>query len=122
MSGKKSTVEESLKTIFPKIAVYKDAGRNKFFSALGIPSYLRDWIIMRFADEYGKIDIDDARVILHYVNQLDKKYQNENSPLVGGAGIYSHHDFKGRVQSPYIHIDVRGFTNPDGSLIRWSVP
>jgi len=59
VSGKKSTVEESLKTIFPKIAVYKDAGRNKFFSALGIPSYLRDWIIMRFADEYGKIDIDE---------------------------------------------------------------
>lgn len=70
----------------------------------------------------GKIDINDARVIMKYVDQLDRKYKAENSPLVGGAGDYSHHDFKGRVQSPYVHIDVRGFVSPDGSLIRWSVP
>lgn len=78
--------------------------------------------VMDDLNEDGKINIDDARVILQYVNQLDKKYREENSPLVGGAGIYGHHDFKGRVQSPYIHIDVRGFTKPDGSLIRWSIP
>ncbi|MCX7765140.1 MAG: hypothetical protein N2246_00315 [Candidatus Sumerlaeia bacterium] len=70
----------------------------------------------------GKIDINDAKLILRFVDQLDRKYKAENSPLIGGAGDYSHHDFKGRVQSPYVHIDVRGFVRPDGSLIRWSIP
>jgi len=68
----------------------------------------------------GKIDMKDPAVIMHYVNILDKKYREEgNLDLVGGAGLYSHHDFWQRKESPYIHIDVRGFLDPDGKLIRW---
>ncbi len=67
----------------------------------------------------GRVDIHDAAVIMHYVNILDRRYREKGSRLVGGAGLYERHDFRGRVQSPYIHIDVRGFTNERGQLIRW---
>ena len=60
-----ATVEKS-KRIFSNIVVYKSAKRNKFFSALGIPSYLRDWIIMRFADDKGNVDIEK---IQKYIKQ-----------------------------------------------------
>ncbi len=67
----------------------------------------------------GRVDIHDAAVIMHYVNILDRQYREKGSWLVGGAGLYERHDFRGRVQSPYIHIDMRGFTNERGELIRW---
>lgn len=68
----------------------------------------------------GVINIQDARVMLRYINELDKKYCADNDmSLVGGAGVYDHNDFKGRVQSPYLHIDTRGFVRDDGTLIRW---
>ena len=70
----------------------------------------------------GKADIQDARVILRYVDELDHRYLLDGSPLVGGAGVYPHHDFWERgdvAQSPYIHVDVRGFANEQGKPIRW---
>jgi len=60
----------------------------------------------------GKITHADAVVLLKYVNILDKKLLEEKSDLLGGAGSYIHHDFWERgeyVQSPYVHIDVRGY-------------
>ncbi len=60
----------------------------------------------------GKITHADAVVLLRYVNILDNKLQEEKSDLLGGAGSYIHHDFWERgeyVQSPYVHIDVRGY-------------
>ncbi|HPA44390.1 MAG TPA: hypothetical protein PK395_01395, partial [bacterium] len=70
----------------------------------------------------GKADIQDARFILRYVDELDRRYLLDSSPLVGGAGLYPHHDFWERgdvAQSPYIHVDVRGFVDEHGKLIRW---
>lgn len=79
-------------------------------------------LVMDDLNRDGKIDIEDARVILRYVDELDRTYIRDGSPLVGGAGVYHHHDFweRGEVaQSPYIHIDVRGFTDESGLPIRW---
>lgn len=71
----------------------------------------------------GTVDIHDAAVILYYVNLLDRNYRDAKDPRVGGAGIYYHHDFWERpVQSPYCHLDVRGFLRPDNTLIRWASP
>lgn len=68
----------------------------------------------------GVIDMRDAAAIMHYVNILDRKYREEGQwNKVGGAGLYDHHDFEGRVQTPYIHVDTRGFLRPDKTLVRW---
>jgi ATP-dependent Lon protease len=50
------SVHDKDKTYFQDMAVYKDPAHHRLFSSLSIPSYLRDWVVMRFADENGKID------------------------------------------------------------------
>lgn len=68
----------------------------------------------------GISDMRDAAEIMHYVNILDRQYRADGRwEKVGGAGLYSSHDFIGRVQSPYIHIDTRGFQRENETLIRW---
>lgn len=78
-------------------------------------------LMMDDLNEDGVIDIHDAAVVMHYVNQLDREYRQAGRfEMVGGAGIYTDHDFYERpVQSPYIHVDTRGFLDTNGQLVRW---
>ncbi len=79
-------------------------------------------LVMDDLNRDGTIDIRDAEVVLRYVNEMDHEYIRQGTPLVGGAGVYPHHDFweRGEVaQSPYIHVDVRGFADEQGMPIRW---
>lgn len=71
----------------------------------------------------GKTTVADANVLLKLADQLDTRLMTTKPHLVGGAGPYYHHDYWERgefAQSPYLHIDTRGFTAPGGRLIRWS--
>jgi len=51
-------VQSKVRSVFPDAVIYKNPEYHNFFSSKSIPSFLRDWIIMRFADEEGNIDID----------------------------------------------------------------
>lgn len=62
----KDGVIAKLKSIFSDILVYKSARKNKSLYGLGIPSYLRDWLVMRFADDQGQLNVDE---VFTYVNQ-----------------------------------------------------
>jgi len=53
-------------SVFPDMVVYKSAEKNKFFSSLSIPSYLRDWLLRRYADKQGNVDVD---IVHEYINQ-----------------------------------------------------
>lgn len=71
-------------------------------------------------DGDGKVTVRDTGPVMHCVNVLDRRYRSQHVPLYGGAGIYDHHDFWERpVQSPYVHVDTRGFLDEEGALIRW---
>ncbi len=75
---------EKLKELFAGMIVKKDC-KNDQFSILGIPSFIRDWFIRKYADNNGEIDTDfvasKIKEILprkENVNQiLDKLYQGE---------------------------------------------
>jgi len=54
-------LQDKIRTFFQEMVVYKDPIQNKFFSSLSIPSYLRDWIVMRFSDDDGKLNLDEVR-------------------------------------------------------------
>ncbi|MBU1615913.1 BREX system Lon protease-like protein BrxL, partial [bacterium] len=47
---------DKLKKYFPDMLVYKSPEQGKFFSTLSLPSFMRDWLLMKFADENGQID------------------------------------------------------------------
>ncbi|MGI9862649.1 BREX system Lon protease-like protein BrxL [Moorella naiadis] len=55
-----NAVQDKTRTCFQDMIVYKDPTQNKFFASLSIPPYLRDWMIMRFADESGRINLDEV--------------------------------------------------------------
>lgn len=49
---------EKLRDYFEEMVVYKDLKNNNFFSSLGLPAFLRDYLLKTFSDEYGTVDID----------------------------------------------------------------
>lgn len=55
------SVQDKIRTYFQDMAVYKDPAQHRFFSSLSIPSYLRDWVVMRFADEGGRVNLDEVQ-------------------------------------------------------------
>ncbi|MBR6887679.1 MAG: hypothetical protein IKN16_04465 [Selenomonadaceae bacterium] len=46
-------MEERLRKIFSDMVVYKDLKNSNFFSALSLPSFMRDWLLRRFEDADG---------------------------------------------------------------------
>lgn len=59
-------LEEKIKEAFADMVVLKDPKRSEFFSNLSLPSYMRDWLVMKFSNDDGKIDYDS---VLAYVKQ-----------------------------------------------------
>lgn len=55
-----ANVEKKLKEHFSDMLVYKSSANSKFFSALTLPSFMRDWLVMRFSDASGQIDKDEV--------------------------------------------------------------
>lgn len=71
-----TALEDKLKNIFGDMLVYKSSGNAKFFSALSLPSFMRDWLVMRFADADGKIDT--AEVSDYVEKNIPTKAQWQN--------------------------------------------
>ena len=46
----------NLRNYFDEMVVYKDLKNSNFFSALSLPSFTRDWLLRKFADEDGHFD------------------------------------------------------------------
>jgi ATP-dependent Lon protease len=53
-----------LRNSFDEMVVYKDLKKSNFFSALSLPSFMRDWLLKRFEDESGHFDSDE---LVHFV-------------------------------------------------------
>ena len=51
---------EKLRECFDEMVVYKDLKKSNFFSALSLPSFLRDWLLKKFEDEDGEFDIEEV--------------------------------------------------------------
>lgn len=49
-----------LRECFDEMAVYKDLRKINFFSALSLPSFLRDWVLQKFEDDEGNFDFDEV--------------------------------------------------------------
>jgi len=50
---------EKLKNSFDEMVVYKDLKKSNFFSALSLPSFMRDWLLKKFEDENGYFNTDE---------------------------------------------------------------
>ncbi len=59
-------LEDKIRDIFADMVVLKNPKRAEFFSNLSLPSYMRDWLVMKFSDDDGNIDYNN---VLSYVRQ-----------------------------------------------------
>lgn len=54
-------MEEKLCEYFEEMVVYKDLKNNTgFFSSLGLPAFLRDYLLKTFSDEYGRFNMEEV--------------------------------------------------------------
>lgn len=56
----KEELINKLQECFGQMIVYKDLSKSNFFSALSLPSFLRDWLLKKFEDENGNYDIEEV--------------------------------------------------------------
>lgn len=71
--------ENKLKQYYGDMLVYKSSGNSKFFSALSLPSFMRDWLVMRFSDSDGVINKQE---VSNYVKRVIPKKEQWNEYLV----------------------------------------
>lgn len=63
---------EKLRNCFDEMVVYKDLKKSNFFSALSLPSFMRDWLLKKFEDETGHFNPDElSRFIKIYLPRKD---------------------------------------------------
>ena len=53
-------VLERLRDCFDQMVVYKDLKKSNFISSFKLPSFMRDWVLKRFQDDDGVLDIEGA--------------------------------------------------------------
>jgi len=80
-------MEAKVHEVFADMIVLKDPKRSEYFANLSIPSYMRDWIVMKFSDDEGTIDYDSVRrYIKRYIPSRDDfeqyKFQMVNGDTV----------------------------------------
>lgn len=51
-----SNISEKIKEYFPDLAIMKNSANNGLFSGRNLPSFVKDYIIRRFASEDGIAD------------------------------------------------------------------
>ena len=78
------------------MVVYKDLKKSNFFSSLGLPSFLRDWVLRKFEDDEGHYDIEEVADFIHtYLPKKDEwisiknriVYENERVKILTKVGI-----------------------------------
>ena len=67
---------EKLRDAFDTMAVYKDLKKNNFISSFKLPSFMRDWILGRFQDEDGEIDVDETSDFIQRLIPKKKDWKN----------------------------------------------
>jgi len=73
---------EKLKKYFPDMIVYKSAGQGKFFSTLSVPSFMRDWLLMKFADENGRINQEEVATYVRRVIPKKEQWEEKKYNMV----------------------------------------
>lgn len=93
-------LEDKIKEVFADMVVLKDPQRSEYFSNLSIPSYMRDWLVMKFSDDDGTIDYDSVRrYIKRYIPNRDD-FEQYKFQMVNGETV----QFLARVR---VSVDVK---------------
>jgi ATP-dependent Lon protease len=106
---------QKIRDIFPDMVVLKNPKRTEFFSNLSLPSYMRDWLVMKFSDANGETDIERvSSYIKTYIPSRDD-FEQFKFRLINGEFVR----FLARIR---VSVDIRTgkttFELPDFGGIR----
>lgn len=73
---------DKLRTYFDEMVVYKDLKNSNFFSALSLPSFMRDWLLRRFEDEEGRFDMEELTAFIHRFIPKKEEWTSIKSRIV----------------------------------------
>lgn len=105
---------EKLRNCFDEMVVYKDLKKSNFFSALSLPSFMRDWLLQKFEDENGHFDSDElAQFVRRYLPRKDDWTAIKNRVIIENERV----KFLAKVS---VEIDIKtgevSFSLPDFGL------
>ena len=93
-------LEDKVREIFADMVVLKDPQRSEYFSNQSIPSYMRDWLVMKFSDDNGTIDYESVgRYIKRYIPSRED-FEQYKFKMVNGDTV----QFLARVR---VSVDVK---------------
>lgn len=107
---------DKLKNHFDEMVVYKDLKKTgNVFSALSLPSFMRDWLLKKFENENGEFDTDELiRFVKTYLPRKDDWISIKNRVIVDRERV----KFLAKVS---IDIDIKtsevSFSLPDFGLL-----
>lgn len=79
---------EKLRDNFDEMVVYKDLKKTNFFSALSLPSFMRDWLLRKFEDDSGEFDKDDlVRFVRKFIPRKDDWNALKNKIIIEGERV-----------------------------------
>jgi ATP-dependent Lon protease len=79
---------ERLRNCFDEMVVYKDLKKNNFLSSLGLPSFMRDWLLKKFEDENGEFSPDDlVQFVRTYLPRKDEWTAIKNRIITKGERV-----------------------------------
>ena len=103
---------EKLRDYFEEMVVYKDLKNNNFFSSLGLPAFLRDYLLKTFSDDYGRFDMEEVSAFIKkYIPKKEdwmriknqNNYENEKDYVIESVKFLINNFYKmGRPKSIYV--------------------
>ena len=80
-------MEEKLKESFADMIVLKNPQRAGFFKELKMPSFMRDWVVMKFSDDDGNIDQERVQNYISRYVPSKEDYEQLKFQLTNGETI-----------------------------------
>lgn len=91
---------QQIRTIFPDMVVLKNPKRTEFFSNLSLPSYMRDWLVMKFSDANGETDIERVSSYIKTYIPSREDFEQFKFRLINGESVR----FLARIR---VSVDIR---------------
>jgi len=72
-----NNLDYKIKQVFPEESVYKIPKRYNIFNGKNLPSFIKDWLIKKFTDDFGELDSDGLISFLdRHIPQKDSAIKN----------------------------------------------
>ena len=107
-------LHERLMDAFDEMVLYKDLSKGSIISSLKLPSFMRDWVMKKFQDDEGQLDIEEASEFIRaYIPKKGEWKAIQNRIVTQGENVR----FLSRVS---VNIDIKSqevsFALPDFGL------